>query len=173
MPAIGGLHLIIAIGLAIHAMRSGRPNWWLYILLFVPLFGSIAYLLFELLPELAQTRRARDVQANIGTILDPDREWRERVRQAEIVDFGGSEPAVAEECMRKERWDDAITLLQAAGQGIFSDDPGILVSLAEAQLGAGNGTAAIATLDKLRAAHPGSKNQDAHLLYARSLEALA
>src|SRR5262249_6252374 len=25
---------------------------------------------------------------------------------------------------------------------------------------------------KLRAAHPGSKNQDAHLLYARSLEAL-
>ena len=55
MRGIGVLHLIIAIGFAIHAIRSGRPRWWLYILLFVPLAGSIAYVLFELLPELAQT----------------------------------------------------------------------------------------------------------------------
>jgi hypothetical protein len=139
--------------------------------MFVPLAGSIAYVLFELLPELAQTRRARGVQANIGTILDPDREWRERFRKAELVDSVDAKRALAEECMRKGRWDDAIALLKAAGQGIFADDPAILVTLAEAQLGAGDAAAVIATIDKLRVAHPELRNQDAHLLYARSLEA--
>ena len=153
-------------------MKSGRPYWWLYIILFVPPLGPIAYVLFELLPELAHTRRGREVRVNIGTILDPDREWRERVRMAELVNSVDAKRGLAEECMRKGRWDDAVSLLDAAGQGVFADDPAVLVSLAGAQLGAGNANGAISTLDRLRAAHPASKNQDAHLLRARALEAL-
>ena len=170
MPLIGGLHILITIGLAVHAMKSGRPYWWLYIILFVPLFGAIAYVLFEILPEAAHTRRGREVQANIGTLLDPDREWRERVRQAELVDSVDAKRALAEECMRKGRWADAIGLYEAAARGIFADDPAILTGLAEAQIGAENPGGAIATLDKLRAAHPGMRSQDGHLLYARALE---
>lgn len=172
MPAIGGLHLLIAIGLAVHAMKTGRAQYWLYILLFVPVLGAVAYVMFELVPELAQTRRARAVQTNIGTILDPDREWRERVHQAELVDLVDAKRALAEECMRKGRWGDAAALFEASAQGIFADDPATLAGLAEAQLGGGNGAAAILTLDKLRAAHPATKNQDAHLLYAQALEAV-
>lgn len=172
MPAIGGLHLFIAIGLAVHAMKTGRPNYWLYILLFVPLLGAIAYFLFELVPELAQTRRARTVQANIGTILNPDREWRERVSQAELCDLVDAKRGLAEECMRKGRWYDAAALYEAAAQGIFADDPAILTSLAEAQLGGGNAAGAITTIGKLREAHPSLRHQEAHLLYARALEAV-
>ncbi|MGO9485158.1 MAG: tetratricopeptide repeat protein [Rhodomicrobium sp.] len=171
MPAIGGLHLLIAIGLAVHAMKTGRNTYWMYILVFVPVVGAIAYVMFELVPELAGTRRAREVQANIGTILDPDREWRERVHKAELVDSVDAKRALAEECMRKGRWDDAIALFQAAAQGIFADDPSILAGLAEAQLGAGNAAGALSTLDRLREAHPQAKNQEAHLLYALALEA--
>lgn len=172
MPLIGGLHLVMAIVFAVHAMKTGRPWWWLYILIFVPGLGAVAYVLFELIPELAQTRRAREVHANIGTILDPDREWRQRLQNAELVDSVDAKRSLAEECMRKERWEDAITLLRAAGQGIFADDPALLAGLAEAQLGAGHAADAIATLERLRAAHPAMKNQDAHLLYARALESL-
>jgi hypothetical protein len=170
MPAIGGLHLFIAIGLAVHAMKTGRPYYWLYILLFVPLLGAIAYALFELVPELAQTRRARAVQVNIGTILDPDREWRERMNQAELCDSVDSKRGLAEECMRKGRWNDAAALFETAAQGIFADDPAILTGLAEAQLGGGNAAGAITTIDKLRAAHPTLRHQEANLLYARALE---
>lgn len=74
--------------------------------------------------------------------------------------------------MRKGRWGDAAALFEASAQGIFADDPATLAGLAEAQLGGGNGAAAILTLDKLRAAHPATKNQDAHLLYAQALEAV-
>jgi hypothetical protein len=159
MPAIGALYLFLAIGLAVHAMKSGRPYWWLYIILFVPPLGPIAYVLFELLPELAHTRRAREVRVNIGTILDPDREWRERVQMAELVDSVDAKRGLAEECMRKGRWDDAVSLLHAAGQGVFADDPAVLVSLAEAQLGAGNAKDAIATLDRPSASRVRARNR--------------
>ncbi len=170
MIPIGGLHILIAIGLAVHAMKTGRPQWWLYILVFVPVFGAIAYVLFELVPELAGTRRARTVQTNIGTIIDPNREWRERVRQAELVDSVDAKRSLAEECMRKGMWADAIRLYEAAAHGVFSDDAAILTGLAAAQLGNGSAKATLETLDKLRHAHPDLRKADAHLLCARALE---
>ena len=73
MPLLGILHVMIAIGLAVHAMRTGRPQYWLFILLFVPALGSIAYVVFELLPELARSRRAQKVTNDIGDIVDRPR----------------------------------------------------------------------------------------------------
>ncbi len=82
------LHLFIAVGLAVHAMKTGRSQWWLFILLLVPLVGSIAYVVIELIPALFRSQGAQKVAGNIGAVLDPDKEWRERARQAELVDFG-------------------------------------------------------------------------------------
>ncbi len=171
MTGAGLLHLIIAVGLAIHAMKTGRPQWWLFILLFVPLIGSLAYVAIELIPAMFRTRSAKKVATNIGTILDPDKEWRERVRQAELVDSVDAKRALAEECERKGLWDDAIRLYQTAAQGIFADDPAVLTGLARAQLGGGDPAAALTTLDKLREVQPDWRSQDSHLLYARALEA--
>jgi hypothetical protein len=171
MPLIAVLHVMIAIGFAIHAMRTGRPQYWLIILLIVPFFGSIAYVLFELLPELARSRRAQQVTSNISDIVDPDREWR---RRREAVTLTGSVQAkreFAEECERKGMWQDAIKLYGEAAQGIFASDPTLLSGLARAQLGSGDARGARDTLERLREAHPTIEDQEAHLLYARALEA--
>ncbi|MGE0210347.1 MAG: tetratricopeptide repeat protein [Parvibaculaceae bacterium] len=171
MPLLAMAHMLLAIGFAVHAMKTGRPFYWLYILIFLPGIGSIAYVLFELVPELAQTRRARRVATDIGTIMDPDREWRRRREAAELTDSVGAKRAFAEECERRGMWDDAISLYRAAAQGIYADDPAVLVPLARAELGSGDGKGALATLDGLRAAHPKLRDQEAHLVYARALEA--
>lgn len=171
MPLLAMAHMLLAIGLAVHAMKTGRPFYWLYILIFVPAIGSIAYILFELVPELAQTRRARKVTTDLGTIMDPDREWRRRREAAQLTDSVGAKRAFAEECERKGMWGDAIALYRGAATGLFADDPAVLVPLARAELGSGDGKAALATLDALRAAHPKLRDQEAHLIYARALEA--
>jgi hypothetical protein len=164
------LHLFIAVGLAVHAMKTGRSQWWLFILLLVPLIGSIAYVVIELIPAMFRSQGAQKVASNIGAVLDPDKEWRERARQAELVDSVDAKRAFAEECEKKGQWAEAIRLYEAAATGIFADDPAVLAGLARAQLGAGDAEAALATLAKLHEAQPQSLNQEANLLHARALE---
>ncbi len=170
MPTAGLLHIVIAVGLAIHAMKTGRSQWWLFILLLVPLLGSIAYVLVEIVPALLNSGGARAMKNNIGTMLDPNKEWRERAEQAELVDSADAKKAFAEECERKGMWKDAIRLYEKAATGVFVDDPVLLLGLARAHLGDGDANSSLAIFDKLRAAHPDSQNQEAHLLYARALE---
>jgi hypothetical protein len=170
MPLIGLLHLLIGVAFAYHAVKTGRAQVWLYILLFMPLVGPLAYVLIELVPELGSTRRARRVASGIGDILNPDGEWKRRHAEALRTDSVDTKRALAEECERKGMWSDAIMLYQKAAQGVFADDSALLYGLARAQLGAGDGKAAQETLDRLRAAHPDMTHQEGHLLYARALE---
>jgi hypothetical protein len=167
----GILYLLIAIGFAVHAMKTGRPFWWLYIILFVPVAGWIAYVAIELVPSMFHTRGAQKVASDIGTILDPNRDWRERVRQVELVDSVDAKRGLAEECEKRGLWDDAIRLYKAAATGIFADDPALLAGLARARLGSGDAQGCLDTLHKLQEAHPDLRNQETHLLLARALEA--
>lgn len=166
------LHLVLAVGLAVHAMKTGRSQWWLFILLLVPLIGSIAYVVIELIPALFNSQGAKKVATGIEAVIDPDKEWRERVQQAELVDSVDSKRALAEECEKKGLWADAIRLYEAAATGIFADDPAVLIGLARAQLGGGDAATALETLTKLEEVKPRPRNQEAHLLYARALETL-
>ncbi|MGO8955670.1 MAG: tetratricopeptide repeat protein [Rhodomicrobium sp.] len=172
----GLLYLFLAVGLAVHAMRTGRSQWWLFILFFptwtiFPWAGSLAYIAIELIPAMFQTRGARRVRSELGTIVDPDKEWRERVRQAELVDSVDAKRALAEECEKRGQWEEAIRLYKTAGSGIFADDPAVLMGLARAELGSGDAPACLETLHKLDEVQPNLRNQEAHLLLARALEA--
>ncbi len=176
MFGAGLLYLFLAVGLAVHAMKTGRSQWWLFILFFptwtpVPWIGSLAYIAIELVPAMFGTRSARKVRSEIGAILDPGKEWRERAAQAELVDSVDAKRALAEECEKRGQWQDAIRLYKEAATGIFADDPAVLLGLARAELGSGNALACLETLHKLDEVQPNLRNQEAHLLLARALEA--
>ena len=52
MPFLGlGLHVIVALFFAIHAMRSGQQMYWLIILFSFPLLGSVVYFVAIYLPS--------------------------------------------------------------------------------------------------------------------------
>jgi hypothetical protein len=136
----------------------------------VPLIGSIAYVLFELLPEVAQSRRAQKVASDVRDVIDPDREFRQRRDRAEQADTVDAKLALARECERKGMWGEAISLYKAAAQGVFADDAALLTGLARAEIEAGSPATAIETLDRLQKAHPDLKSAEAHLAYARALQ---
>ena len=51
MPIVGlGLHFLIALFFAVHALCNGRQMYWLLILFAFPLLGSLAYFIVEYLP---------------------------------------------------------------------------------------------------------------------------
>ena len=67
-----------------HASQTGKAQHWMFILLLLPGIGSAAYFFVEILPEMASTRRGQRVVGDIATVLDPDREYRERRAQVEL-----------------------------------------------------------------------------------------
>jgi hypothetical protein len=170
MPLIALLHFLIGIGLAYHADQNNKPNYWIYIILFVPGAGSLAYILLEVVPDLAFTRRGRRVASGLTDILNPDGEWKRRYEDAMRTDSVATKRALAEECERKGMWPEAIQLYETAAKGIFTDDAALLLALARAQLASGDAKAAESTLDRLRVVDPDATNQEGHLLYARVLE---
>ena len=169
MPILGMLHLLIAVAVISHAHRTGRPDYWRYIV-FMPVIGPLAYVLFEILPGLAETRRGQQVVRDIKTVINPHGDWQHLNRQVQEQDTVEAKCQYAWECERKGMWAEAIAIYRLADKGAFANDPEVLTGLARAELGSGDGQAAEATLNRLRTAHPEYQSQRAHLIFARALE---
>ncbi|MCJ7772769.1 MAG: hypothetical protein MUP22_06500, partial [Desulfobacterales bacterium] len=58
MHVLGILGIIIQIYFAIHAGRTGR-YWWIFIIIFFPLVGSLIYFFVEYLPEKQMTAKVK------------------------------------------------------------------------------------------------------------------
>jgi hypothetical protein len=154
----------------VHAIRTGRVFPWLYILILVPLIGSVIYLFSELLPDLRSSREAHAVRRGVTKFADPDRDLRTAKRDVELVGSAEAKRKLAEEYMLRGGYRDAADLYRSALTGAHADDPALLYGLARAQMADGDGAGAQASLDALQKANPNFTSADAHLLYTRALE---
>jgi len=154
----------------IHAIKTGRTQPWLMVIVFLPLIGSLIYLFMELIPDMMTTRQAHSMKRGIQNVTDPNREYRARKRDVEMVGSADAKRGLAEEYMRRGMYADAADLYRSALTGMHTDDPVLLYGLARAKFAQGDGIGTQETLDALQATNPGYVSNDAHLLYARSLE---
>ena len=172
MPVLFGAVLYACnIGFLIHAVKSGRDRTWIMILLIAPGIGSAAYFLFEILPEMRQSRAARKVAGGVADVVAPERRLRALEEQLEIADTAETRRLLAEELLRHKRGKDAVKIVEAALTGVHEQDPSLLLVLAEAYFQSGEPSRALLTLDRLQEHNPGFQSRDGHMLYARSLEA--
>jgi hypothetical protein len=172
MPIIGLLGTLLYFGCIFHAIKTGRINYWLMILIFLPGIGSAAYLLLEVLPEMRNSRAARTAVARVSSTLDPDRMMRRHAENLETADTADNKRHLAEECIKRGQWDDAIGLYRSALVGPLANDPALLIGLSRALFGRGDFQASLDTLDALQRDNPGYHSREAHMIYARSLERL-
>jgi hypothetical protein len=166
----GILGLIVYAGCIIHAVRTGRINYWLFILIFLPGLGSLLYLLFEVLPELRHSHTARRAASGLGAALDPNRRLRESAANLEVVDTAENRRQLAEERMKRGQWAEAEALYRAALVGPLADDPALLIGLAKALAGRGDPQGALDAIDRLYRAEPNHESREARLIHARALE---
>ena len=57
--------------LIIHVIRSGRDRFWIYILIFLPFAGGVAYLVVELLPAFFTRRRINSLRGSMDQVFNP------------------------------------------------------------------------------------------------------
>lgn len=166
----GILMLVIQIGFAVHAMRRGHPLFWVFLIVFVPLLGCILYVVMVLLPEASQSRTAMQGTKALKKALDPQKELR-RLRQVfEQSDTVGNRMALATECLKHGKADEAVELYEGALTGFYKTDADLLLSLAKALAQAKNFPRVLEVLDNLTATNPDYDHPDARLLYAEALE---
>lgn len=168
MPYFGlGLHVIVALFFAIHAVRTGRQMYWLLILFSFPLLGSAVYFFAEYLPDLRFNRTARSAAHAIKSFVDPDREMREAQLAYDQAPTVGNCIRMAQALLGKGDAPGAAGQFRECAQGSFADDPDVLTGLAEAEFASGNATAAAAALATLFKHHPVRNTGAAALLHAR------
>ena len=172
MPILGlGLHVIIALCFAMHAVRTGQDRYWLMILFAFPGVGSLVYALMVWLPEMRHTRHGHALVRGMKQVLDPTRELRAAQEAFEESATTGNRLRLADALLASFRASEAVPQYQAALRGIHSDDPDIQVRLARALLESGHARAARELLDEVIAKRPDFRSQDGHITYARAVAA--
>lgn len=166
------LSLALQITCAVHVVRSGRPLYWIWLLLIGSYLGVLIYVLIAVVPDLGHDPRGRRAASSAMKVIDPQRRRRELQRQLELSNTIDNRRRLADECLQQGDYVNAQELYQGLLVGMYAKDPDFMLGLAQAQAGAEHYAEARNTLDALSAANPNYKSNDGQLLYARCLEEL-
>lgn len=164
------LSALFQIGCIVHAIRTGRAYWWVFILMAGSFVGVAAYVLAELLPDMRHNRAARQMLRQAQDRIDPDRRRREASRRLDIADTLDNRKRLAQECFDAGDYAQAAEMYRSGLRGLYRTDPDLMLGLARSQFALGQPAEARRTLDDLIAANPDFRSPEGHLLYARSLE---
>ena len=168
--SLGLVLLLLEVVCIVHAAKTGRFMPWGFIILFIPGFGMLAYVLIELLPEWFGSAQGQQTRQRVVSTLDPGKHYRLLTDQLAVADTIANRAALAEECLTLGKFAEAaqhcdhILALPMGDEAIYA------LGKARAQFGLGDAQAAVATLDGLRQRWPDYQSAEGHLLYARALE---
>ena len=108
------LSFVVQLALIVHVLKTGRNTVWVFILLFAPVVGGLAYLIVELLPELTRSRTGRRMRSSVVKAVNPDRDLKTAERNLAVAGTAQNAMRLAEELMAKERFAEARDLYSAA-----------------------------------------------------------
>jgi hypothetical protein len=165
------LPIILEVLLVIHVLKTGRNTLWIWLIIFLPMAGGIAYVIVELIPEMSRSRTLQATRRSVKQALDPQAQLRRYQDEAQVTQNVASSQRYAEELLRHNRFEEAIAIYRKILTGLYAHDPDLMLGLARAQFGGGDPSAARATLDEALQMNPDFRSPHAQLLYARALEA--
>jgi hypothetical protein len=161
--------LLLDITLVYHASRTGRLQPWAFIILMIPGIGALAYIVVELVPEWLSGPGAQQARRRVANKLDPEKLYRELSDQLAATDTIANRAALAAECLKIERFDEAERHYDQILQLPMGSEPLYALGKAKAEFGRDRLAEALATLDDLQKRWPDFQSAEGHLLYARAL----
>ena len=158
---------------AIHAARTGRGGGgWIMVILFLPVVGSLAYVVMEVLPGSGAHRHAAKARAKVAARLDPDKPIRLARDALETAETAANHVRLADALANRAMWGEAVPHYeQGEAKAPGGKDRGIRLKLIKACFEAGQTKRARDMLEALEPSAVQSDNDRASLLLARMLEA--
>ena len=165
--------LALQVACAVHAARTGRGgSGWIMVILFLPVVGSLAYVVMEVLPGSGAHRHAAKARTTIAAKLDPDKPIRLARDALETAETAANHVRLADALVDRAMWDEAIPHYeQGESKAPGGRDRGIRLKLIKACFEAGRVKRARDMLEALEPSALQSDQDRASLLLARMLEA--
>lgn len=170
MPILAGIVLLIQFCFAFHALKTGRPYWWIFVIMAFPVMGCVIYYFVEVFPGSREHRSVHKTARKLAKALQPDADLKRRAEELEICGSVDNKMALAEECMSHQMYSEAVRLYESSLNGAFRSDGAILFGLARASVEQRDWDKASATLARLKADAPKTRPLEVRLLEARVLE---
>jgi hypothetical protein len=156
----------------VHAMRTGRGQMWLWILVIAPVLGPLIYLFAVLIPEWMGGRTARKISGAAQKALDPERNYRAAKAALEDAETVGNRMRLAQAAAALGRWEEAEAAWALCVTGQFKDDPVVLLGHANALLELNRPAEALQRLEALSALGKENDTGPVALAYGRAYEAM-
>ena len=170
MPFLGiGLHVLVALYFAVHAIRSGQQIYWLLILFSFPLLGSIVYFFAIYMPNSKLEFGAKKVVAVAAKTLDPTRELREARNAFEYTPTAQNQMRLAFALLEAGNAEEAATNYEACLKGPFASDLEIKYCAARALIESGRHATAISHLEEVHSKDSNFRPAQISLLLAQAL----
>lgn len=132
---LGPLTLAVQIGLCIHVYRTGRPLWWMVIIFFAPWLGGLAYVAFEILPNMGGTARQGVRISGWVPAAVQIRRLRAELDEGETVERRLKLASALHHVGQK---DEADAVASEAARGVFKGDPAVVSEVAWYKIEAGH-----------------------------------
>ena len=172
MPFVGlGLHFIVALFFAVHALRAGKQMYWLIILFSFPLLGSIVYFFAEYLPSTKLDRGVKQVSNIALSLLDPTRELREAKQAFDLSPTVQNRMRLAAALDGAGEYNEAVQQFDACLNGPFANDPEVCFGAAKAKFHNKQPHLAVALLLDIRNKHKSFRPEELCLLLGQSYAA--
>lgn len=169
MPFAGlGLHIIIALFFAVHALKTGRQMYWLIILFSLPLLGSLVYFFAEYLPSSQVERGVRRVSNKAIQLLDPTRELRDARQAFDLTPTVQNRMRLAAALDGAGEYNEAVEQFDACLSGPFANDPEVCFGAAKAKLHINQAQPALQLLQSIRAKQKEFRPEQLSILLAQA-----
>ena len=152
----------------IHAIKTGRRDW-IYLLIFLPLFGALVYFYMEILPEISRGTFLKNLQKYFLP-KQQIKNWQQRVQISDtIANKLGLSNAYAEQ----KQYGKALELALNCLKGRYAEDPVIMLHVARLYFQSEQYAESLRYFD-LAKSKPGNhfKIPEDEILYCRAQEGL-
>jgi hypothetical protein len=165
----GGLYyipLILEALCAIHCLRRGTQQKWLWIIIFLPLIGSLIYIYSEILTNRSALRVPK---LNVGAVLNPGAKLKKLEDDLRFTDTFANKVKLADAYLEAGFTDKAVDLYESSLTGAFAENEHVMAQLIVAYSNHGRYDEVIPIAKKLYKL-PQFPRSKAHIGYAIALE---
>lgn len=169
-PGIPGYFYCVSIVLQVicvlHCIRRGTQQKWIWLIVFVPYIGSIAYFFSEILPR----RSGGNWQEELSSLfVSPAARIRRLEQNLQLTNTFNNRVLLANAYMLAGRTEEAIEIYSTSLTGAFEENEYVIHRLIAAYFQTGRYAESIGLARKIYM-KPGFTRSQAHLCYARALD---